>query len=185
MAEGGGNNKTVGQYNQLKQAASKGTSKRKVGSLGVTWQRMHLKMCDTSHFLVSLISFLLSSEPIWNDPRLYFCVTQQFYIQWFKWSGHSGGMGGTCSTAKGFWHTVGVFMTLSLPDCSLSHFCVFTFALKCITDRGQVMFGSQKHCCKWFMEKRTIVSRTEIPSYRYLPTSLRIMLMGEKTSGFM
>lgn len=56
MAEGRGDNKTVCHHNRPKQAARKGTREREVGSLGVTWQRMHLKARDTRHCLLSLIS---------------------------------------------------------------------------------------------------------------------------------
>lgn len=77
-----------------------------------------------------------------------------------------------CTCCYGFWRTVGVFMMFSLPDLSLPPSgsaalllgdCLC--ALRCIADRGQVGVGSQKHCYNWFMEKRKIISRTELSSY--------------------
>lgn len=61
MAEGT-TKQSVTTTNRNKQQVKERASARAVGSLGITCQRMHLKTCDTSHCLVSLIS--LSSCPL-------------------------------------------------------------------------------------------------------------------------
>lgn len=145
---------------------------------------MHLKACDTRHCLVSLIS--LCSRPL-NPfelipdyifvPLSSFTFTDFSEVVILEWGEGRTGTG---------------ILKLMQYMC-----CLRFFGVQCVfSDLYQIsacLASACPHACQMHHRSRSSRvwqpkeqdSRTEISSYRYLPTSLRIMLMGKKTSGLM